>query len=184
MKHRRKSQLGYTAVEMVVVVAIVGLFTLAAIPNFLQMYRQNQLRVGARTFASDTRWIRMQAIKNQRPAKVSVVANSRQYSLAELTAANAWVEVRERGQTHRVTELPDGITVLSHTFVDISAMPVSTKVPDDADSNPDIVYMPDGSVYGLNNSEENVILKTRHDTAKPFFKIEVRPAGNLKTTNY
>ena len=184
MKQRMESQFGYTAAELVVVVAIVGLFTLAAIPNFLQMYRQNELRVGARTFASDARFVRMEAIKNQRPAKISFAAGSKQYTISALSAANAWVEVRERNHKYRKTELPEGITVESHTFVDISAMPVSSKVPDDTGTIPEIVFMPDGSVYGLDNAEENVILKTRHDTAKPRFKIEVRPAGNLKTTNY
>jgi len=184
MKHRGKSQLGYTAAEMIVVVAIVGLFTLAAIPNFLQMYRSNELRTGARTFASDARWIRMQAIKNQRPTKISFTVNTRNYSMSELTAANVWVNSRERGQTNRQTQLPEGITFESHTFVDIASMPVSSRVPDDSDSLPDLVYMPDGSAYSLTDAEENIVLKTRHTMPKPRFKIEVRPAGNLKTSTY
>jgi Tfp pilus assembly protein FimT len=185
MKNPRESQLGYSAVELVVVVGIIGIFTLAAIPNFLQMYRQNELRVGARTFASDARFVRMQAIKNQRPAKMSFAANSRSYSIAQTNAAGtAWVEVREANHTLRETELPEGISVTSHTFVDISAMPANSKIPDDADSLPDLVYMPDGSVYNLTDADENIIISTIHDTAKPNFKISVRPAGNIKTANY
>lgn len=184
MKQRSYSQLGYSAAEMIIVVAIVGLFTLAAIPNFIQMYRSNELRTGARTFASDARWIRMQAIKNARPTKISFAAGSKVYTLSELTAANTWVQARERSQKYRTTVLPEGITFLSHTFVDISAMPVSPRVPDDTDAIPDLVYMPDGSAYSLNDTDENIILRTRHKTLKRNFKIEIRPAGNLKTTNY
>ena len=184
MKQRSSSQLGYTAVEMVVVVAIVGLFTLAAIPHFLQMYRSNQLRTGARTFASDVRFTRMQAITNGRPTKMSFAAGSADYSMWELNAANVWIALRPKGQTHRQTKLPEGVTVLSHTFVDISALPAAAAVPDDADSIPDLVYLPDGSPWQLTDSAEKITLRTRYTTGKRNFDIEVRPAGNLKTTSY
>lgn len=184
MKHRRESQFGYSAAELVIVVAIVGLFTMAAIPNFVQMVRQNQLRTGARTFASDIRYVRMLAISSQRPTKISFAANSANYEMHQLSSANVWTATRPKGQTNRELKLPAGITVLSHTFVDIAAGNATATVPADADAVPDLVYLPNGTAWQLADSDEKIVLRTQYQTALRNFEIEIRPAGNLKTRNY
>lgn len=184
MKHRRESQFGYSAAELVIVVAIVGLFTLAAIPNFLQMYRQNQLRTGARTFASDIRYIRMLAISSQRPTKISMAAGGNSYEMYQLSNANVWTITRPKGQTNRQLTLPAGVTVLSHTFDDIAVGNATTTVPADVDTVPDLVYLPNGTAWQLADSNEKIVLQTEYETALRNFEIEIRPAGNLKTRNY
>ena len=68
----KKLQRGYTLAEMLVVVAIVGIFSLIAVPQFITFYRQSQVRGSVRSFNAYIRGARAQAIKDTRPYGVAI----------------------------------------------------------------------------------------------------------------
>jgi Tfp pilus assembly protein FimT len=57
---------------MLIVVAIVGIFSLIAVPSFVRFYRQQQIRGSVRQFDGFVRAARSRAIKFQRPYGVSI----------------------------------------------------------------------------------------------------------------
>jgi len=58
----RRNQKGYSLVEALVVVALIGMFSVIAVPNFIQLYRTSQLKSSMRNFTSDIRWARQKAV--------------------------------------------------------------------------------------------------------------------------
>ena len=66
---RDRGQRGYSLAEMLVVVALIGLFSLVSVPQFINLYRQSKMRAAIRQFTSDLRLARIRSItKNNRVA--------------------------------------------------------------------------------------------------------------------
>ena len=72
----KKLQRGYTLVEMLIVVAIVGVFSLIAVPQFVRFYRQQQIRGSVRQFNAFVRAARSRAIKFQMPYGVAIATQT------------------------------------------------------------------------------------------------------------
>ncbi len=53
---------GFTLIELMVVIVIIGVILLIAIPNFARMQRQARMRAGAQAIAQDFRQIRERAL--------------------------------------------------------------------------------------------------------------------------
>src|ERR1700686_1579287 len=61
--HTRKShQTGFSLVEMLTVVAIIGILALVTVPNFINFYQSNKMKVAMRNFTSDIRTMRQMSI--------------------------------------------------------------------------------------------------------------------------
>lgn len=58
----RNGQRGYSLVEALVVVALIGMLSVIAVPNFIQLYRSSMLKSSMRNFTTDIRWARQKAV--------------------------------------------------------------------------------------------------------------------------
>ncbi len=71
----RKSR-GFTLVELIVTVAIVGILATIAIPNFQQIIQSNRIQAAASEFQAGLAMARSEAIKRGGDARVTIVANA------------------------------------------------------------------------------------------------------------
>lgn len=182
VRMNRQSERGYTIIEALIVVAIIGIMTVAGVPAFMSMFNQNRIRSTARVLATDVRWARMNAISRQRPTKVTITGTNT-YAVAELVGG-AWTNVVPGPRnSQRRLEFPARVTFSSHTFVDIDDLPADPDVPDDADTDPDIVFLPNGAAWGLTDTNERVTIATDWKVTKPQFHIMVRPSGNVRVSD-
>lgn len=65
------SERGYSLAELIVVVAIIGMFSLITVPAFFKYQQQSQIRASARQLNADFRGARQRAITRNNPVAIS-----------------------------------------------------------------------------------------------------------------
>jgi prepilin-type N-terminal cleavage/methylation domain-containing protein len=75
-KRGRNGQGGYSLTEMLVVVAMIGLFSLVTVPQFMNYYRQAKVRASVRQFNGHMRAARLRAITRNNPTAISFAAGT------------------------------------------------------------------------------------------------------------
>lgn len=68
----RASERGYSLVELMVVVAIIGIFSLVTIPAMTNFSRMNKIRASVRELNSDLRAVRALAITQSTPMTITI----------------------------------------------------------------------------------------------------------------
>lgn len=171
---------GYTLIEALVVVAIVGIVSLVTVPNFMQYMRSAKLKNGAREFAIDLREARQKAVTQYHPTKIGIKsgAGQSQYIIADgeydSSAAGgiAW--------TISSTEDFEPTVYFSTTNLTDSA---------DADTWIDIVFLPNGTITNGTTSSgvdvdlptsPKIVISTTDKVPKDSYTVELSSAGGVK----
>jgi prepilin-type N-terminal cleavage/methylation domain-containing protein len=162
----RSPQHGYSLIELLVVVAIIGVLALVTIPNFAEFYRSNQLKGSLRQFASDVRSARQKAVTTSSRVRVSFDPASRpgSYTIHRSTDQGAtWTQIGRRA-------LVGNAYFKNGTFVDAV----------DSDSQPDIIFNSDGTatVPGGNAALE---IRVDSDVARNSYELSVVSTGKVTT---
>jgi prepilin-type N-terminal cleavage/methylation domain-containing protein len=147
MRNRRSPSAGYSLVELIAVVAIIGVLSLITVPAFMNFQRQNAIRSAMRTVATDFLAARAKAIRDQFDVRVSLTP-----STAENNAARTYsfFSSRDDGTTWtpmdlRIREGSQGLT--SRTLEGRVWFESATNFQDlGSDGSIDIVFHPDGTV--------------------------------------
>lgn len=191
---RPKNQNGYSIIEMLVVLAIIGVISLVTVPNFIQMMRSSKMRTSLRQFTSDVRACRQRAAAKSRFVKLSFTP----------AAAQGTDEVRtyEIWDGRRLTdgtidwgldgiETPISVKQLDKTvyFFDNGGADLFLDQDDPEDGKIDIVFQPNGTLVRLDASDDvegtlsgDVYLRSDQDIPYNQYQIEVESTGRIRTT--
>lgn len=71
-----KAARGYSLIELLVVVTIIGIFSLVSVPAFLTYQRQAQIRTATRQLNADLRAARQRAISRNNPVALSWISGA------------------------------------------------------------------------------------------------------------
>lgn len=127
-------QRGFSLLELIVVVGLIGVFSLVAVPNFIAFNRAGRLTSSVRQLASDIRGVRQRAVSRSVRTKMSFETGSdkRQYTIYDSppTGTPVWTRIQTK-------EIDESSFFYSTTFTD-------TDNP--ANTNLDIIYRANGSV--------------------------------------
>lgn len=170
----RHSERGVSLMEMLVVVAIVGVLSLVTVPNFMSMYQGQRMKASTRTMITDVRNARQLAISGNQRTKISFKTgvNVHDYEV--------YREVKDRmtntAEWKRVRFGNLGITAYidSSSFDDFITGDGGTK---------DVVFRPNGTIENIPASGTPYIdIKTKQKVAKPSYRLTFTVSGNVKLT--
>ena len=138
MNRRSRRQSGYSLMEIMVVIAIIGILSLVTVPAFMNFQRRNQVRSALRSFTSDLRSFRSLAISKNVYVRVQLTG-PRAYTVFQSTDLGANWDPLLLGAigTHRNERfLPETIEFTTITYNDSDNPPDAVK---------DVDFRPDGT---------------------------------------
>jgi len=126
--HNKQS--GFTLIEMMIVIAIMGIFAGIAIPNFLSYMPKHRLNGAARQVMGDLMAARMQAVSQNNDFKVlfDISINNHEYTILDDDNNDGNIDVGEWTQTKDIQSEYSDVT-----FSNVTADPI---------------FRPRGTAYG------------------------------------
>ncbi|HYK03785.1 MAG TPA: GspH/FimT family pseudopilin [Thermoanaerobaculia bacterium] len=156
------SERGYSLIELMVVVAIIGIFSLVTIPAMTNFSRMNKVRAAVRELNSDLRAVRTLAITQSAPMTITMYTGQdptdkdlrARYDLPDAVRAN-----------RRVKRLDDIVYFVGPENGTIT-----------------ITFLPNGTVQGMVGTTTRTIqLSSEHELPNDDVTITFSPSGSFKT---
>jgi prepilin-type N-terminal cleavage/methylation domain-containing protein len=170
-----KKQRGYSLMEMLVVVAIIGVLMLVTIPNFINMRKSSIVKGGLRQFTNDLRAARQRAVTASSLVRVAYSPGTRIYYIFESSNdGTSWALYGSQNPRY----LPENVSLENGS----GAKAFTDTVADGGlGALPDIVFERNG-VARAPGGDGQVLLKTIYtDIPKPQYTISVRTTGMITT---
>jgi prepilin-type N-terminal cleavage/methylation domain-containing protein len=177
MKKRRSSR-GFSLIEILVVVAIIGILSLVTIPSFINFQRRNAVRSALRSFTSDIRSFRQHAISKNAYVRVQF-RDARNYEVFQSRDfGKNWnkLNLGTVDASSNIRTLPETIQFTANTYNDSD---------NPADSLADIDFRPDGTVGDFANTgvtAGTVTLRTEWQDILNTIVVDISTTGQIKTT--
>ena len=181
----KRTSSGYSLIEMLVVIAIVGVLSLISVPAFMNFRRSADFKSGMRNFTTDLRNARAAAIANSFDVRCDIQIGSitlKQYKFfSSRDNGTTWTALQLPG-THGATPAIAGnmkefaFSVWADSF---------TGLPDpDGNGNPDIVYHPNGSMdLAAGSTAATLVLATDwKKIAFDRYTLALSSSGQFRTT--
>lgn len=170
----RQSMRGYSLIEALVVLAIVGLISVASVPAFMNFMHTNKIKSSLRQFTTDLRSARQRAVTRDRLARLTfdTAARPGTYQVFDGTVAGTtttWTAVTKvKAMEQDVFFFTDGTHPTISDTVDASGA-------SGTDGKPDLVFLQNGT-----SNTGDIYLRTTHDKiAFDEYKISLTAAGSV-----
>lgn len=184
MRTRKSLQAGFSLVEMLTVVAIIGILALVTVPNFISFYQSNKMKVAMRNFTSDLRIMRQMSISQGLQTRITftpAATNSPSARAYDFWLGNSnfnsstWTQLTQPDPTKKA--MLKGYT---RHLEDIAYFPNTGQTFDAVSGVYSVVFFPDGHV-GMPSGATTaaVALKTNMKIGKPSYTIDVSPSGRV-----
>jgi prepilin-type N-terminal cleavage/methylation domain-containing protein len=178
-RNSRGDSAGYSVVEMLVVVAIIGILSLVTIPAFMNFQRRNAVRSALRSFTSDLRSYRQHSITKNAYVRVQFRGDRDYLALVSTDLGENWNPLHlgtlgNEGETN-VKTLPETIRISANTYND----------SDDDDKLVDIDFRPNGTVgdfVGDTPSSGTITIRTDWEDILNTVVLDLSTTGQIKTT--
>lgn len=187
MKSRRPDAAGYSLVEMLVVIAIIGVLALISVPSFMSMRNSAKMKAAMRTFTTDLRSVRQLAITHGRQVKLTYEPGPGKRTYDYLMSDRAygvvpdanWTPMTGPGSVPRretklladVVYFPANSAPTPQTFTDLNVTP---------DGRLDLIFFPDGRVQMPGSATgATVTIRTDMNVPKPLYQIQISPTGRV-----
>lgn len=178
MKKRTRLR-GYSLVELLIVVAMIGMFSLVTVPPILSYMGQLRVRSATRLLNGDLRAARQRAITRNNPvafsfkvgdADPSTGMEKAQYAIFDRTGTSVpftWTQIGQTKYLEGVYFLPTGF-------------PVDDAFDDDM---ADIIFRPNGTVDNMQGVSPAVVgIRTERNVTNNRITNTLTVAGNFTTT--
>lgn len=176
---KRRSSRGYSLVEILVVIAIIGILSLVTVPMFMNFQRRNAVRSALRSFTSDVRSCRQYAITRNAYVRLQFV-NDRDYSLQQSRDfGTTWSDLNlgTAGAGTNTKTLPETMRFSANTYND-------SDTP--ADKLKDIDFRPNGTAGDFASdgtaTAGTITIRTDWQDIINQIVVDISTTGQIKTT--
>ena len=182
-KRRHSLARGYSLMEMLVVVAIIGVMSLVSVPAFMKFYWSNKMKTSLRQFTTEVRSARQRAITQNHPTMLSydIGADKRQFQsydgAIQADGSVQWTVVPGPNGTMKIME---DIVYFARPADCLFANDI--EMADTSGWN-DIIFRPNGTVQNVPAAPcaaGKVTLRTDYRVPRPTITVEFFPTGRLK----
>jgi prepilin-type N-terminal cleavage/methylation domain-containing protein len=183
----KSSQAGYSLVEMLTVIAIIGILALVTVPAFMNFYMANKVKTSVRNFSTDLRRVRQMAISNGVQSRLSYTTgsagNARSYDFylgdravgTPVWTARTLPTSSGSGATGYTRQLEDVVY-----FPSSSATTPQTFTDIDGDGKLDVIFFPNGSVQMPGTqTTASITVRTDKNVGHPVYQIDISPSGRV-----
>jgi type IV fimbrial biogenesis protein FimT len=173
MRPRINASRGYSLVEILVVVAIIGIMSLVTVPAFMNYQRSNTIKASMRSFTSDIRNCRQRAISQNSQVRLEL-DSTKVYKFYEKPNAGTWGALNGfsgTGPGQNLKTLDKGVTFSANALGD-----------SDGNSKNDMVFLPDGTVNIGAGAGTITILSNWKNISQDQFLVTVSTTGKLTAT--
>ncbi|HKR64424.1 MAG TPA: GspH/FimT family pseudopilin [Thermoanaerobaculia bacterium] len=180
-KRTTRWQRGYNMTEMVVVLAMVSLFSLVTVPPMLSYMSQIRVRSATRQLNSDIRFARQRAITRNNPVAFSFTLGDvepdpgmekARYVMYDRGAIVSTSPLRYNWTQVGTIRYLEGVYFLPSNFAVDAAV---------VDADPDIIFRPNGTIENL-PATPLVAVRTERDIPNNRVTDRFSAAGNFVTT--
>lgn len=186
---RSSGQKGYTLIEALVVVAIVGIVSIVTIPNFIQYMRSAKLKNATRQFSIDLRETRQRAVTQYRPTKIAFKAGAglNEYYIAD----GAFNSATAGGIDWTKIDPNTGQATTDNQSFETTVYFDATTLSDGADPDDwvDVVFFPNGKIFNGTTSSgggvdlpatSTITIKSTDDIPKTSYLVELHSTGKIR----
>jgi prepilin-type N-terminal cleavage/methylation domain-containing protein len=153
-----RNQRGFSLMELLTVVAIIGVMSLVSVPAFLNYQRSLEVKSAMRQFTGDLRAARQRAVTNMGPVTVNVPTTGRTYSITETR------NVGGIGAPPRNRTFPSDVPYFSNAAAVV------------------LTFRPNGTLdYPAGTSTRTVTIDSANTTGKKSYLITVYQSGRITT---
>lgn len=178
---------GFSLIEMLVVIAIIGVLSLISVPAFMNFRRSNDFKTAMRNFTTDLRNARAASIANSFDVRCDVQLGDTTLPVAQRGKQYSFFFSRDNGTTWTPLQLrgtggPNGNT---KQFAFSVWADSQTGLPDvDANGNPDVVFHPNGAMtFTAGTAAATLVLATDwKNISYDRYTITFSPSGQFTTT--
>jgi prepilin-type N-terminal cleavage/methylation domain-containing protein len=122
---------GFSVVELVVVIAILGILTTIAVPNFVAWIPKYRVKDAAQDLYSNIQLAKMEAIKRNQNCTVTFDAGADNYQISLLNRTITLADYGS-GVQYAAAPVPAAITFNSRGFADSAVNVTLTNAPNSA----------------------------------------------------
>lgn len=176
---KRRSSRGYSMVEILVVIAIIGILSLVTVPMFMNFQRRNAVRSALRSFTSDMRSFRQHAITKNAYVRVQFEGEREYVPYQSRDFGTTWTPllIGQAGTGSGRRTLPETIAFRANTYNDSDTT---------ADGLLDVDFRPDGRVGDFDTTSAatpgTITLRTEWKDILNEVVVEISTTGQIKTT--
>ena len=174
---------GYSLMEMLVVVAIIGVMSLVSVPAFMKFYWSNKMKTSLRQFTTEVRSARQRAITENHPTMLSydIGLTQRRFQsyngTVQADGSVQWTVVPGPNGTMKTME---DIVYFARPADCLFANDI--EMADTAGWN-DIIFRPNGTIQNVPGppcGAGKVTLRTDYTVPRPSITVELFNTGRLK----
>jgi prepilin-type N-terminal cleavage/methylation domain-containing protein len=185
MRRQKTHQAGYSLVEMLTVIAIIGILALVTVPNFITYMQSNKMKSSMRAFTSDLRTMRQMAITQGLQTRITFTPDSTNKVSARIYdfwrgdsafgTRPTWTQLTQSDSTK--APLQKGYT---RKLDDVVYFPKTGQTFDSSSGVYSVIFYPDGRVaMPAGATTASIVIRTDLKVPKDLYTIDVSPSGRV-----